>query len=80
MVDALAGFENYINYLATGKLDVYLDSIKSEDKLTGLGVDLPLEPNLLLHDLGKHQNQERIKNLFHIRDSYIRDTVFVMPG
>ncbi|KAF8309783.1 hypothetical protein F5887DRAFT_1091838 [Amanita rubescens] len=42
MAEALAGFRKYIEYLATGKLDVYLDSIKREDKLTDFGVDLPL--------------------------------------
>ncbi|KAF8340839.1 hypothetical protein F5887DRAFT_919439 [Amanita rubescens] len=64
MVDAFAGFENYIDHLATGKLDVYIDSIKCEDKVTDLGVVLPLPPILLIHGLGKHADQERIEELF----------------
>jgi hypothetical protein len=82
MVDALSGFENYIDYLATGKLDVYLDSIKCEDKVTDLdlGVVLPLRPILLIHELGKHVDQERIEALFK-RDRFDEcDTVFVVPG
>ncbi|KAF8500012.1 hypothetical protein BU17DRAFT_59107 [Hysterangium stoloniferum] len=63
-------FDNYLKYLATGKLDGYLDSIRCEDKLTDLKVDLPLHPILLLHDLGKRPDKDRIKNLF------TRDTVF----
>ncbi len=64
MADALAGFEKYFEYLATGKLDAYLDSIRPEDKLIELGVDLPINPILLLHDLGKHPDQKRIEDLF----------------
>ncbi len=80
MLEALASFENYIDYLATGKLDVYLDSIKCEDKVTDLGVVLPRHPILLIHELGKHADQERIEGLFE-RDSIYRcDTVFVVPG
>jgi cell division protein ZapA (FtsZ GTPase activity inhibitor) len=80
MTEALAGFENYIEYLATGKLDVHLDSIKCEDKVTDLKVVLPLHPILLLHELGKHGDQERIEGLFK-RDRFDRcDTVFVVPG
>jgi hypothetical protein len=74
MAAALAGFENYMEYLATGKLDGYLDSIRREDKVTDLEVHLPLDPILLLHDLGKHLDQERVRELF------IHDTVFVPSG
>jgi len=59
----LAGFEYYIEYLATGKLDRYLDSIQCEDKITDLKVHLPLDPILLLHDLGKHQDQKLIREM-----------------
>jgi hypothetical protein len=51
-------FEKYVEYLATGKLDGYLDSILREDKVTDLE---PLDPILLLHDLGKHLDQARIE-------------------
>jgi hypothetical protein len=76
MAAALAGFENYIEYLATGKLDGYLDSVRPEDKVTDLDLEvyLPHDPILLIHDLGKHLDHERI------RDVFIHDTVFVAPG
>jgi hypothetical protein len=74
MAAALDGFEQYIEYLATGKLDGYLDSIRREDKVQLIGVDLPRDPILLIHDLGKYPDQERIRDLF------IHDTVFVVPG
>jgi len=74
MAAALAGFEHYIEYLATGKLDEYLDSIRREDKVKVPGVHLPRDPILLIHDLGKNLDQERIRDLF------IHDTVFVWPG
>ncbi|KAF8350099.1 hypothetical protein F5887DRAFT_1059292 [Amanita rubescens] len=64
IADALAGFEKYFEYLATGELDAHLDSIRPEDKLIELGVDLPISPILLLHDLGKHLDQKRIEDLF----------------
>ena len=71
MATAFAGFEDYIEYLATGKLDGYLDSIQREDKNTDLKVDLNLDPILLLHDLGKHVDQKRVECLF------IKDTTLV---
>ncbi|KAF8340069.1 hypothetical protein F5887DRAFT_919598 [Amanita rubescens] len=64
MAKALAGFEKYFEYLATGELDGRLDSIRPEDKLIKFGVHLPNNPILLLHDLGMHPDQERIKDLF----------------
>ncbi|KAF8512020.1 hypothetical protein BU17DRAFT_96669 [Hysterangium stoloniferum] len=69
MAAAIKGFENYIKYLATGKLDGYLDSTRREDKLTDLEVKLPLNPILLLHDLGNHPDKDRIEKLF------VRNTV-----
>ena len=71
MAAVLAGFGPYIEYLATGKLDGYLDSIRHEDKVIVDGVYLPHDPILLIHDLGNHPDHERIRDLF------IHDTVFV---
>ncbi|KAF8517282.1 hypothetical protein BU17DRAFT_91994 [Hysterangium stoloniferum] len=68
-VAAFKDFENYIKYLAIRKLDGYLDSIRGHDKVTDLGVYLPLDPILLLHDLGRHVDHKRIEKLF------INDTV-----
>ena len=79
MTKAFEGFEEYIEYLATGKLDAYLDSTKREDKVTDLNVYLPIDPSLLIHDLGKHPDQERIQELF-IHDSDACDVVFVVPA
>ena len=61
---SLDGFQNYITSLASGKLDGFLDSLQHGDKAAGLGVYLPLDPILLLHDLGNYPNQERIEELF----------------
>ena len=76
MAAALAGFEKYIEFLATGELNGHLDSIRPEDKLSKFGVHLPLNPTLLIHDLGKHTNQE-IKELF---ECGTRKIMFVVLG
>lgn len=65
MSEAFQPFEQYIQYLAEGKLDGYLDSTRLEDKIAAPGV-------LLLHNLGNYQDQDRIKKLF------IDDTMFVL--
>jgi hypothetical protein len=75
MANAFVGFEKYIKYLATGKLDGYLDSIRDEDKVTGLGVELFPHPILLIHNLGKDSDENRIKELF-----ISKKTVCVGPG
>ena len=41
MVSALEPFNQYITYLAEGKLDGYFDSIRPEDLVTDLEVELP---------------------------------------
>ncbi|KAF8519086.1 hypothetical protein BU17DRAFT_90258 [Hysterangium stoloniferum] len=64
MAPAIKNYENYIEYLAVGKLDGYLDSIRREDKVTDLKVMLPLDPILLLHDLGNHPDMVRVEQLF----------------
>ena len=66
MASSLEGFEKYIQFLATGKLDVFMDSIRHEDKYVDLEdvASLPLDPNLLLHDLGGNPDQEKINKLF----------------
>ena len=64
---AFEPFEQYIEYLATGKLDGYLDSVDRKDKLTVPGLIMSTDPHLLLHGLGKFTNQEhqeRIGRLF----------------
>ena len=64
---AFEPFEQYVEYLATGKLDGYLDSVDRKDKLTVPGLIMSTDPHLLLHDLGKFTNQEhqeRIGRLF----------------
>ena len=71
MLTALKPFTQYITYLAEGGLDRYFDSTRREDFVTVLDVKLPTQPMLLLHDLGKSSNMERINDLF------VTDTVFV---
>ena len=78
MADALAGFEKYFEYLATGELDAHLDSIRPEDKLIKFGVVLPVNPILLLHNLGKHPDQDRIEGLFRLNDYGTCTVTFVV--
>jgi hypothetical protein len=72
MADAIKPFEQYIECLAQGKLDGYLDSNRRGDKVSVPNMTLATDPNLLLHDLGKQSNLERIKKLF------VKDTVYVV--
>jgi hypothetical protein len=69
MDDAIKPF---LKYLATGKLDAYMDSLQRKDKETDLNMNLPIHPSLLLHDLGKYLDQEQIKRLF------VSDSMFVI--
>ncbi|KAF8351495.1 hypothetical protein F5887DRAFT_211424 [Amanita rubescens] len=62
MRTALEPFAQYITYLAQGKMDGYLDSIRPEELVTDLQVRLHTEPMLLLYDLGN--NMEEIEKLF----------------
>lgn len=78
MAEALAGFEKYFELLATGELDARLDSIRPEDKLTELGVGLPINPILLLHNLSKHLDQKRIQDLFEPNTDGICTITFVV--
>jgi hypothetical protein len=72
IADAFEPFGQYIQYLAQGKLDGFLDSIRREDKVVPeLNVTMPTDPILLLHNLGKDPETERIENLF------VHNTVFV---
>ena len=71
MARAFEPFTEYITYLAEGKFDGYFNSAQPEDLVTDLDLKLSFQPMLLLHDLGKSKNEERIKQLF------IPDTVFV---
>ena len=64
MLAALEPFTQYITYLAKGKLDEYFNSIRPEDLVTDLKVELATQPMLLLHDLGKYTNRETIERLF----------------
>jgi hypothetical protein len=70
---AFKPFKGYIESLAEGKLDCYLDCIRCEDKVAVPDVDISNNLYLLLHDVGKFPDEERIKKLF------IDDTVFVAP-
>jgi hypothetical protein len=69
MVSALEPFTEYMTKLANGQLDTYLKSVQTEG-VTGLGIDLPNEPMLLLHSLGDYPDDARLPKLFR------SDTVF----
>jgi len=72
MATAFKPFKQYLEYLAWGKLDGYLDSNSFNDKVPVSGVRLSRDPNLLLHGLGKNIDREAIGKLF------VRDTVYVI--
>ncbi|KIL59153.1 hypothetical protein M378DRAFT_200227, partial [Amanita muscaria Koide BX008] len=69
MATAFKPFKQYLEYLAQGKLDGYLDSNSRNDKVPVSGVRLSRDPNLLLHGLGKNIDMETTEKLF------VRDTV-----
>jgi hypothetical protein len=64
MDEEFSPFENYIQNLADGKLDGYLDSIGREDKVSHPDVTISKDLFLLLHNLGKYLDEERINKLF----------------
>jgi hypothetical protein len=74
MTSSFAPFGQYMDDLANGKLDGYLDSTHPEDKPSVPGIVLLTDPQLLLHNLGKHPDMKRIKRLF------LPGTVFVICG
>jgi hypothetical protein len=73
MKAAFEPFKEYVQWLAEGKLDSYLNSICPEDKEEVPNVDVPKDLSLLLHDIGKHPDVERIEKLF------VNGTVCVFP-
>jgi hypothetical protein len=72
MLTALNPFTQYITYLAEGKLDGYFNLTRLENLVTDLQVTLPTGTKLLLHDLGRYSDMERIESLF------VPNTVFVL--
>ena len=64
MAKAFVPFKRYIKYLAQGKLDGYLDSIRRSDKVSVPEIKMSTDPNLLLHELGKHADMNKIGKLF----------------
>lgn len=71
MNTAFEPYEEYIQWLAEGRLDSYLDSVRVEDKISPPNICIPNDVSLLLHEVGKHPDEDRIKNLF------IEDNMFV---
>ena len=71
MAAALKPFNDYMTYLATGKLDTYFNSTELAAFATDLKVSLPDRPMLLLHNLGNYPHDVRLTELFN------PDTVFV---
>jgi hypothetical protein len=71
MAAALEPFNEYMTYLASGKLDTYFNSTEPAAFTTDLKVTLPTRPMLLLHNLGNYPHDVRLAELFK------SDTVFV---
>ncbi|KIM39923.1 hypothetical protein M413DRAFT_446839 [Hebeloma cylindrosporum] len=65
MAEALKPFNQYIEYLASGRFDGYFNSLNPEVPDLELGMELPSELMLLLHDLGVDKDDPRIKRLFN---------------
>jgi hypothetical protein len=77
MAAAFEKYESYIQYLAEGKLDGFLDSLKPEDNHLPDGLNGIRDrhgPFLLVHGLGQTCDTERIEELF------CRSIVFVAVG
>jgi hypothetical protein len=71
MTDAFQPFEQYMDFLAQGTLDPYIDSICRTHKITVPEMTLSTEPNLLLHELGRRVNMERVERLFDCGTTYV---------
>jgi hypothetical protein len=71
MASEFEPFKLYIEYLAQGKLDGYLNSNLREDKPLVPDIATSNDPNLLLHDLGKYADMDKINGLF------VEDVVYV---
>src|SRR5437868_1510538 len=71
---AFEPFRQYVQWLAQGKLDAYLDSVRSQDKVAVPGMVLSTEPKLLIHELGlpERVDMDRINCLF------THETMFVV--
>jgi len=70
---AFAPFEEYIQLLARGKLDGYMDSLQRKDKLPVPGMFLSSDIHLLIHDIGKPDrvDEGRVKALFSKRTVFV---------
>jgi hypothetical protein len=64
MVTAFEPFKTFIEHLAEGKLDAFLDSHCRTEKIALPGLQISTDPNLLLHGLGQSVDMERIERLF----------------
>jgi len=62
IASALKPFNQYIKYLAQGKLDAYLDSNLRGDKISVPEMEISTDPSLLLNGLGSDAGA--IKELF----------------
>jgi hypothetical protein len=77
MTGALNDYDSYLQYLAEGKLDGFMDSLKPEDNNLPkdlINIQNKRGPFLLLNGLGRSFDQKRIKDLFSEK------TVFVAVG
>ena len=72
MDTAFAPFTEYVQYLAEGKFDAFLDSHCRRDKVCLPEFEMSTDPNLLLHGLGKFVDMKKIKKLF------VDDTVYII--
>lgn len=70
---AFVPFEKYIQLLARGQLDGYMDSLQRKDKLPVPGMFLSSDIHLLIHDIGKPDrvDKARVNALFSKRTVFV---------
>ena len=73
MATAFEPFREYIEQLAQGKLDGYLNSNRREDKVLVPEMKLSNDPNLLLHDVGKSPEMKK-----EAEQLFVPDTMYVI--
>jgi len=68
---AFQHYEQYMDLLAAGKLDGYLNSNHRKDKVDVPDMIMSNDVNLLLHQLGEHVDKTRIEDLFSGGTMYV---------
>jgi hypothetical protein len=71
METAFIPFEQYMDFIAEGKLDGYINSNDRKDKVTVPEMMMSTDVNLLLNQLGEHVDKTRMESLFDSGTTYV---------